>query len=229
MKEKLKNYVDKRYRGRPAGRKSKSNNDVLKSIAHIAAKYELDSGSLLDAFNRAWINEEFQYGALNIKRRKVDQNTVTFLVTLKDEVVWQFPIDTNILKKCELFKHSIPVIPVPLHRKYEPGEKNIKELRDKMRGISVNARVVEIPHKRLVNTRFGFESFVSNVLLADKTGTIRLSLWNDRIDEVVVGDTVNIDNASVNIFRGKRQLRIGKKGTMNVDTSTRKQPLLIKS
>jgi len=229
LKQQWKNYPDKHYRGRPAGLKSKSNKDVLKSLAHIAAKYELDPKLLLDAFNRAWISEEVQYGALNIKCRKVDQNTVTFLVTLKDEVVWQFPIDTNILKKCELFKHSIPVIPVPLHRKYEPGEKNIKELRDKMRGISVNARVVEIPHKRLVNTRFGFESFVSNVLLADKTGTIRLSLWNDRIDEVVVGDTVNIDNASVNIFRGKRQLRIGRKGTMNVDSSTRKETVLVKS
>jgi hypothetical protein len=229
LKKQLNNYGYKRSRGRPLGHNSKSNKNVLKSIAHIAAKYELDPGLLLDAFNRAWINEEYQHGALYIKCRKVNQNTVTFLVTLNQKVVWQFPIDTNILEKSELFKHSIPVIPISLHRKYEPGEKKIEDLRAKMRGISVNARVVEIPHKRLVNTRFGFESFVSNVLLADKTGTIRLSLWNDRINEVVVGDTVNIDNASVSIFRGKRQLRIGRKGTMNVDTSTRNQPLLIKS
>jgi len=225
----MKNNAEKSYRGRPLGFKSKSIKNVLNSIAHIAAKYELEPGSLLDAFNSAWIDEEFQYEELNIKCRKVYQNTVTFLVTLNQKVVWQFPIDTNILEKSELLKHSIPDIPIPLHRKYEPGEKNIEELRAKMRGISVNARVVEVPPKRLVNTRYGFESFVSNVLLADKTGTIRLSLWNDRIDEVVVGDTVNIDNASVSIFQGRLQLRIGRKGTMNVDTSTRKQPLLIKS
>ena len=229
LKQQWKNYPDKHYRGRPAGRKSKSNNDVLKSIAHIAAKYKLDPKLLLDAFNRAWINEEFQYGALNIKCRKVDQNTVTFLITLKDEVVWQFPIDKNMLEKSELFKHSIPVILVPLHRKYESGEKNIEELRDKMRGISVNARVVEIPPKQLVNTRYGFESFVSNVLLADKTGTIRLALWNNQIDDVVVGDTVNIDNASVRIFGGKLQLKISRKGTMNINTSTREETVLVKS
>jgi len=228
LKEKLKNYVDKRYRGRPAGRKSKSNNDVLKSIAHIAAKYELDSGSLLDAFNRAWINEEFQYGALNIKRRKVDQNTVTFLVTLKDEVVWQFPIDTNILKKCELFKHSIPIISEPLHRKYESGEKNIEELLDKMRGISVNARVIEVPPKGLIHTRYGEESYVSNILLTDETGTIRLSLWNNRIGDVAVGDTLKIENAKVAVFQGELQRRISRKVTMSVDTSTRDESILIK-
>lgn len=229
MKEKLKNYVDKRYRGRPLGLKSKSYKNVLKSIAHIVAKYELDSGLLLDAFNRAWLDEEFQYGVLNIKCRKVDQNLVTFLVTLNDEVVWQFPIDTTILEKSELFKLNIPVIQTPIHRRDDSEQRHIGDLRDKMRGITVNARVTEIPPKQLVNTRYGFESFVSNVLLADKTGTIRLGLWNRQIDDVAVGDTVNIDNASVSIFRGKRQLRIGRKGTMNVDTSTREETMLIKN
>jgi len=229
LKAQWKNYADKHYRGRPAGRKSKSNNDVLKSIAHIAAKYELDPELLLDAFNRAWNDEEIQYEPLNIKCRKVDQDRVTFLVTFKDEVVWQFPIDKKVLEKSELFKSSIPTIPIPLYRKYEPGQKDIGELRAKMRGIAVNARVVEVPPKILVNTRYGFESFVSNVLLADKTGTIRLSLWNDQIDDVVVGDIVNVDNASVSIYRGERQLRIGRKGTMNVDTSTREHPSLLKS
>jgi hypothetical protein len=225
LKAILENNGEKKYRGRPLGRNSKSNKNVLKSIAHIAAKYELDSKLLLDAFNRAWINEEFRYGELYIKSRKVDQSTVTFQVTLKNEVIWQFPIDRNILENPELYRSSIPVIPIPLHRKNESGQKNISELRDKMKHITVNARVVEIPPKRLVNTRYGFESFVSNVLLADKTGAIRIGLWNNQIDDVVVGDTVNIDNASVSIFRGKRQLRIGRKGTMNIDTSTRNQPL----
>jgi len=124
LKEKLKNYVDKRYSGRPLGLKSKSNKDVLKSITQIAAKYQLDPELLLDAFNRAWIDEGFQYGVLNIKCRKVDQDLVTFLVTLKDEVVWQFPIDKKILEKSELFKSSIPIIPIPLYGKYETGKKN---------------------------------------------------------------------------------------------------------
>lgn len=225
----MKNNAEKSYRGRSLGFKSKSNKNVLKSIARIATKYKLDPGLLLDAFNRAWNDEEIQYEALNIKCRKVDRDLVTFLVTLNEEVIWQFPIDKNMLKKSELFKYSIPDIPIPLHRKYEPGEKNIEELRAKMKGISVNARVVEVPPKRLVNTRYGFESFVSNVLLADKTGTIRLGLWNDQIDEVTVGDTVNIENASVSIFQGRLQLRIGRKGTMDVDTSTREQPSLLKS
>ncbi len=123
MRRTLRNYGDGPSRGRPRGRKSKSNKVVLDSIALIAAKYELDSGLLLDAFKRAWINEESQCGALKIESREADQNTVTFLVTLNDEVVWQFPIDTNILEKSELFKLNIPVIPIPLYRKGNSRQK----------------------------------------------------------------------------------------------------------
>jgi ssDNA-binding replication factor A large subunit len=52
--------------------------------------------------------------------------------------------------------------------------------------------------------------------LADETGTINMSLWNGQIDEVSVGDIVNIDGASVTRFAGALQLRIGKNGTMTV-------------
>ncbi|MFH0897912.1 MAG: hypothetical protein V1850_07715, partial [Candidatus Bathyarchaeota archaeon] len=67
----------------------------------------------------------------------------------------------------------------------------------------------------------GYEAYVSNVLLADETGTIRLSLWNNQIDEVSIGDTVSIESASVITFFGELQLRISRNGTMSVDTSTR--------
>ena len=219
----LRNYGDGPSRGRPRGRKSKSNKVVLDSIALIAAKYELDPGLLLDSFKRAWVNEESQCGALKIESREADQNTVTFLVTLNDEVVWQFPIDTNILEKSELFKPSIPVIQTSIRRMDDSGQRHIGDLRAKMRGVSVTARVLEVPTRMLVNTRYGGKSYVSNILLADETGTIRLSLWNRQIDDVAVGDTVNIEKASVATFQGERQLRISRGGTMSVDTSAGEQ------
>ena len=223
MRKILRNYGDGPSRGRPRGRRSKSSRAVLDSIALVAARYELDPGLLLDAFKRAWINEESQCGALKIKSREADQNTVTFLVTLNDEVVCQFPISTNILEKPEFFKPSIPVIQAPFHRGGDSGQKHIGELRAKMRGVSVTARVLEVPPRMLVTTRYGGKSYVSNILLADETGTIRLSLWNRQIDDVAVGDTVNVEKASVATYQGERQLRISRRGTMSVDTSTRKQ------
>ncbi len=67
--------------------KEKSNQDVLDSIALTVAKYELDPRLLLNAFNRAWINEESKYGALKIESRKANENAISIQITLNDEVV----------------------------------------------------------------------------------------------------------------------------------------------
>jgi replication factor A1 len=224
----LRNSGDGPSRDRKGGRKSKSNKDALHSIALIAQKYELDPGVLLDAFKRAWINGKSQCGVLKIESREADQNTFTFLVTLNDEVICQFLIDTNILEKTELFKSSIPVVSVPILRKHS-GQRRIGELRAKMRGVSVTARVLEVPPKELVYSRYGGKSYVSNILLADETGTIRLSLWNRKIDDVAVGDTVKIEKATVVTFHGKLQLRIGRGGTMSVDASANEESILIEN
>jgi len=224
----LRYHDDEHYRGRSRGRKSKSNKYTLDSIALIAAKYELDPGLLLDAFRSAWINKESVCGALKIERREADENASNFLVTLKDKVLSQFPIETNILERPDLFESSIPMVQVPTHRKHS-GKTHIGDLRAKMRGVSLTARVVEVPPKGLIHTRYDEESFVSNILLADDTGNIRLSLWNSRIDEVAVGDTLKIENATVAVFQGELQLRISRWGTMSVDTSTRDESILIEN
>ena len=50
----------------------------------------------------------------------------------------------------------------------------IGELRSGMRRVDVEAEIIEIPLRRLVNTRWGGQSYVSNVRISDETGTIRL-------------------------------------------------------
>jgi replication factor A1 len=210
--------------GRPRGRKSKSSQDVLYSIALIAAKYGLDQTLLLDAFNRAWINEESQCDELKIKSNKADENTAIIQIIFNDEIVWQYPINIDILERPELYKSGIPLIHTPIHRRDDSGKKHIGELRAKMRRVSVTARVLEVPPKVLVRTRYGGESFVSNILLADETGTALLSLWNSQINDVAVGDTVKIENATVVKYQDGLQLRMGRTGTMTVDRSTKEEP-----
>ena len=53
-------------------------------------------------------------------------------------------------------------------------------------------------------------------MIADETGTIKLCLWNERINTVPVDSVVQIENASVTKFRGETQLRLGKNGRLNV-------------
>ena len=49
-----------------------------------------------------------------------------------------------------------------------------------MKQVSVKARVFEIPKPKMVYTKWGTAAYISNALIADETGTIRISLWNNR-------------------------------------------------
>jgi len=57
---------------------------------------------------------------------------------------------------------------------------------------------------------------VSNALIADETGAIKLCLWNEKINLVSVDSVVQIENASVTKFHGENQLRLGKRGRLSV-------------
>ena len=205
------------FRGRPRGHQSHSTMTVLSSIAHIAASRNLNPRLLLDAFGEAQTHNEFKYESLEVKCRGVHKELSTFMVTCNEKVLGQFSVGNEILQYPEFYKPYIPVIPTPLHfQRDESPQKSIGELRALMRKINVNAKVMNIQPRRSVITKYGFCADVSNVLLADETGSIRLSLWNGQIDQVSVGDTVSIGGASVTRFSGELQLRIGRNGTMTV-------------
>jgi ssDNA-binding replication factor A large subunit len=65
-------------------------------------------------------------------------------------------------------------------------------------------------------TRFNDYVMFANAILSDKTSTIKLTLWNGRIETVSVNDVVQIENASVVLFRGELQLKMGRTSTLKV-------------
>ncbi|MFQ6075763.1 MAG: OB-fold nucleic acid binding domain-containing protein [Candidatus Bathyarchaeia archaeon] len=91
----------------------------------------------------------------------------------------------------------------------------VSELRSGMRRVSVTARVVEISAPRDVVTRYG-EARVATAIVADDTGQIEMSLWDDQIERVSVGDEVEVENGYVTEFRGKPQLNVGRYGRLTV-------------
>jgi replication factor A1 len=92
----------------------------------------------------------------------------------------------------------------------------IKDLKVGMRKINLTAKVLEIPKPPFVFTRFGNYASVANASVSDETGTVKLCLWNEQIDAVSTGDMIQIENAHMSLFRGERQLRIGKNGTLSI-------------
>lgn len=57
---------------------------------------------------------------------------------------------------------------------------------------------------------------VCSVAGKDKTGEIRVSLWNDQIDQVEEGSKIKIENGWCSEYKGEKQVSTGKRGTLTV-------------
>jgi replication factor A1 len=188
-------------------------------LAFLSTKYEVDADSFFHALISAEENLKSKCGNLSIECRGKQRNKVILLITKDSKVVAQFPISREFLleqnnpikdaqKADVLCRHLIK-------KDREPHSFQIKDLRIGMKKVSLRAEVLEIAKPMLVFTRFGNYATVTNALIADKTGQIKLCLWNEQIDSISIGETIQIENASISTFRGERQLRIGKKGILH--------------
>jgi len=94
----------------------------------------------------------------------------------------------------------------------------IGEIRDGDRNVNVTATVIEKSDTREVRSRDNYnETYsVADATLEDETGTIKLTLWNEQINQVRVDDRVKIENGYIKSFRDVLQLNSGKYGTLQV-------------
>lgn len=92
----------------------------------------------------------------------------------------------------------------------------INELKAGASNVTVTAKVIQKDEPREVVTKYGKRLSVANIVLQDESGSIPMSLWGDTINEVDVGDTVEVSNGYVNEFRGTPQLSTGKFGKIKV-------------
>jgi replication factor A1 len=95
---------------------------------------------------------------------------------------------------------------------------NIGELRDGAKRVDIEARVVEKGNTREVQSRYKDETYkVASAVVGDDSGNIKLTLWNEQIDQVQVGDKIRIENGYVTSFKGEIQLNVGKYGKLTVE------------
>ena len=93
---------------------------------------------------------------------------------------------------------------------------NIRDLRDGMRRVDAEGEISEISDPRTVNLRTGGEAKVADCMLKDESGQIKLSLWDDQIDQVRKGSKVRVTNGYTNSFRGELRLNVGRYGRLEV-------------
>ena len=93
----------------------------------------------------------------------------------------------------------------------------IIELKPGMRRVDISAKVLNISDTREVTTRAGEQSRVATAEVSDDSGTVKLTLWNEQIDQVKANDNVKIENGYVTSFRGETQLNVGRYGKLTIE------------
>jgi len=86
-----------------------------------------------------------------------------------------------------------------------------------MRRVDVEAKIIQKSETREVRSRDRNETYrVADATIKDDTGTVKLTLWNEQIDQVNVDDTVKIENGYIRSFRGEIQLNVGRYGKLTI-------------
>lgn len=189
-------------------------------LAFLSLKYEVDADTFFQALVSAGKNRRSACGVLSIECRCKQKESSVFMITEGSKVVAQFPISTEFLlmrdnpikdaRKNVMFRRRL------IKKDRGPHLLQIRELQIGMKRVSLKAEVVEIAKPTFVVTRFGNCASVANALISDETGKIKLCLWNEQINSISVGDTIQVENARISAFRGERQLRLGKNGDLHV-------------
>ncbi len=191
-------------------------------LALLSVKHSVDPGKLFQALVSAEEQQRIKCGSISIECRGRSGSGRIFLMMEDSKVVAQVKISEGFLsektnpigkfKDCERVRRY-------LAKKDASSFKlsGIGDLRVGMVGINLSAKVLEVSEPNSIHSRSGNQWLIANALIGDKTGNMKLSLWGDQIDSVSVGDAIQIINARVLAFKGEKQLRIGRKGTLRVE------------
>jgi len=192
---------------------------IAEYLYFLSVKYDVGFDRLFKGLVQARENHEVSCGKLLIQCRERAREHDVFLITSGYQVVTQFFTpkyfldQPNNTEKPPFGSHFSKRITEP---DAHENPKYIRDLKCGMKRISLRARVLDVPKAVLVFTRFGEYARVSNALIADETGAIKLCLWNEKINAVSVDSVIQIENASVTKFRGENQLRLGKNARLSV-------------
>ncbi len=92
---------------------------------------------------------------------------------------------------------------------------NIAELTPRSRGVELKVKIVEKRDEREVTAKAtGRQHRVAEFLVADPSGSVLLTLWDDSIDSVEPGKSYLLKNGYVSTFRNSMRLNTGRYGSL---------------
>ncbi len=91
----------------------------------------------------------------------------------------------------------------------------IKDIQANQGNVDIVAQITEKEDARSFE-KFGKTGQVCNAKLKDATGEIKLTLWNEDVEKVKVGDKVHLQNGWCSEYKGEKQLSSGKFGKIDL-------------
>jgi len=99
----------------------------------------------------------------------------------------------------------------------DSGTMKIADLNQYSRQINVVVKVISKTEVRDVVTRTDETKHkVCEALVADDTGAIYLTLWDEAVDQIQEDQVLAIKNAYMNTFKGSMRMNIGRYGSYDV-------------
>jgi hypothetical protein len=197
-------------------------------LALLSVKYSVYPNEVFQALISARKNEKSYCGNLMVEfRGKIKKETI-FLITKNNDVVAQFRVNEEfLLRKDNPFESWMSTDKIRKKIAKQNTESIytlIRDLRAGMKKVNLKAEVLDIPKPAQVHTQFGNTVMVVNASVGDESGKIKLCLWESQINSITVGDNIELKNGQVCVFRGEKQLRLGKSGVLTIlPAKTRQQ------
>ena len=99
----------------------------------------------------------------------------------------------------------------------EEPQMKIGDLKSFSRKVYTVVKVISKGESREVTSRNDNSTHeVCEVLIADDSGSVYLTLWDEKIHEINEDMIIKLDNAYVNVFRGSMRLNLGKYGDYSI-------------
>ena len=192
---------------------------VMEYLAFLSIKNGMYLSEIYQALVVAREKQKTTCKDLTVEYRGSIKREAIFLITKGSAMIGQFRVAEELLRKKDICFESwldTDKIRKQLNRRTTKMAVMVQDMRHGMKKVTLEAKVLETPEPSVVQTRYGNSAKLTNAIVADETGKIKLCLWNEQADLIKVGDTVQIKDATVSTFKGERQLRLGKNGSITV-------------
>jgi hypothetical protein len=194
---------------------------MIEHLALLSVKHSIFLAELFQSLVTARENGKTQVQTLKVEYRGSVKQEAIFLITKGPKVIGQFRVKEEFLQRKNIqFENWMNSDKIRKQIDRQKTDLNlstlIQNLRHGMKKVNLEAEVLETSVPARVYTQYGNSATVTNALIGDETGQVKLCLWNEQANFVTTGDTVQIKNATVSTYKGERQLRLGKSGTVSV-------------